>query len=41
MFDENNSMKITFYRPSEMNGSNYLKNPLKISAIIIIENDDK
>ena len=41
-FDEINSMTICFHKTTEMNGSNYLKIPLRSSAIINIANfDDK
>ena len=35
------SMTIYFYKTKELNGSNYVKIPLRSSAILNIENDDK
>ena len=40
-FDKINSMTIYFYKTAEMNGSSYMKIPLRTSAILKIENDDK
>ena len=41
-FDMINSMTFYFYKTSEMNGSNYIKIPLRSSnAILNIENNDK
>ena len=40
-FDKINSMIVYFYRTGELNGSNYVKIPLRSSAILNIENDDK
>ena len=41
-FVEINSMTIYFHKTGgDLNGSNYVKNPLRISAILNIENDDK
>ena len=40
-FDKINSMIIYFYKTTEMNGSNYVKIPLRSSAILNIENNDK
>ena len=40
-FDKINSMTIYFYKTNEMNGSIYVKNPLRSSAILNIENNDK
>ena len=34
-------MKITFYKTDELNGSNYVKVPLRSNAILKTENDDK
>ena len=34
-------MKLTFYKTGNLNGSNYVKIPLRSSAILIIENSDK
>ena len=35
------SMTIYFYKTNEMNGSNYVKNPLRTNAILNVENNDK
>ena len=40
-FDKINSMTIYFYKTNEMNGSNYIKIPLKSCSILHIENNDK
>ena len=40
-FDKINSMTIYFYKTNEMNGSNYVKTPLRSNAILNIENNDK
>ena len=40
-FDKINSMTIYFYKTTEMNGSNYIKIPLRSNAILNIENNDK
>ena len=40
-FDKLYSMTIYFYKTTEMNGSNYVKIPLRSSAILNIENNDK
>ena len=40
-FDKLFSMTIYFYKTSEMNGSNYIKLPLRSNAILNIENNDK
>ena len=40
-FDKINSMTVYFYKTSEMNGSNYIKIPLRSNAILNIENNDK
>ena len=40
-FDEINSMTVYFYKTNEMNGSNYIKIPLRSNAILNIENNDK
>ena len=34
-------MKTKFYKNGKLNGSSYSKTPLRSSAIINIENDDK
>ena len=40
-FDKINSMTLYFYRINEMNGSNYVKIPLRSNAILNIENINK
>ena len=40
-FDKIDSMTIYFYESSEMNGSSYMKIPLRFSAILNTQNDDK
>ena len=40
-FDKKNSMTIYFYKTVEINGSNYIKIPLRSNAILNIENNDK
>ena len=40
-FDKINSMRIYFYKTTEMNGSNYIKIPLRSNAILNAENNDK
>ena len=40
-FDKLYSMTIYFYKTNEMNGSNYIKIPLRSNAILNIENNDK
>ena len=41
IFDKISSMKISFYKTTELNGSSYVKIPLRSSAILIIQNNDK
>ena len=41
IFDKVNSMKIRFYKTSELNGSSYVKIPLGSNALINIKNSDK
>ena len=42
IFDKINSMKISFYKTVELNGTSYVKIPLRSSAILNIQNiDDK
>ena len=41
ILDKINSMKVRFYRTGELNGSIYVKPPLRFSALISIKNDDK
>ena len=40
-FDKINSMTIYFYKTTELNGSNYVKIPLRSNAILNVENIDK
>ena len=40
-FDKINSMTILFYKTNELNGSNYIKVPLRSNVILNIENNDK
>ena len=40
-FDKINTMTIYFYQTGIMNGSNYIKIPLRSNAILNIENNDK
>ena len=40
-FDKINSMTKYFYKTNEMNGSNYIKIPLRSNAILNVENNDK
>ena len=40
-FDKVNSMTIYFYKTNEMNGSKYIKIPLRSNAILNNENNDK
>ena len=41
IFDKINSIKIRFYKTGELNGSSYVKIPLRSNAILKKENDDK
>ena len=41
IFDKMNSMKTSFYKTGEMNGSSYVKIPLRSSALVKNRNDDK
>ena len=41
IFDKINSIKIRFYKNSELNGSSYVKIPLRSNALINIKNNDK
>ena len=34
-------MKISFYKTTELNGTSYVKNPLRSNAILNIQNNDK
>ena len=40
-FDKISSLFIYFFKTGEMNGSNYVKIPLRSNALLIIENNDK
>ena len=41
IFDKINSMEISFYKTTELNGTSYVKIPLRTSAILNIQNNDK
>ena len=41
IFDKINSMKISFYKTTELNGTSYVKIPLRSNAILNIQNNDK
>ena len=41
IFDKLNSMKISFYKTTELNGSSYVKIPLRSSAILNIQTNEK
>ena len=41
MFDKINSMKMRFYTTAELNGSSFVKIPLRSNALIIIKNNKK
>ena len=41
IFDKINSMKISFYKTTELNGTSFVKNPLRSNAILNIQNNDK
>ena len=41
IFDKINSMKITFYKTGELNGTSYIKIPLTSSAILNVQKNDK
>ena len=41
IFDKINSMKISFYKTTEINRSSYVKNLLRSSAILNFQNNDK
>ena len=40
-FDKIISMTIYFYKTQELNGSSYVKIPIRSNAILNIQNDDK
>ena len=41
IFDKINSMKLSFYKTTELNGTSYVKIPLRTNAILNIQNNDK
>ena len=41
IFDKINSMKISFYKTTELDGTSYVKIPLRSNAILNIQNNDK
>ena len=41
IFDKINSMKISFYKTTELNGTSYVKIPLRTSAVLNVQNNDK
>ena len=41
IFDKINSMKTSFYKTGELNGTSYVKIPLRSSAILNVQNNDK
>ena len=41
IFDKINSMKISFYKTTELSGTSYVKIPLRSNAILNIQNNDK
>ena len=41
IFDKINSMKISFYKSVELNGTSYVKIPLRSNAILNIQSNDK
>ena len=41
VFDKINSMKISFYKTVELNGTSYVKIPMRSSAILNVQNNDK
>ena len=41
MFDKINSMKISFYKTTEMNGTSFVKIPFRTNAILNVQNNDK
>ena len=40
-FDKINSLTVYFYKPGELNGSNFFKVPMRSNAILNIQNKDK
>ena len=41
IFDKIKSMKILFYKTAELNGTSYVKIPLRSNAILNVQNNDK
>ena len=41
IFDKINSMKISFYKTTELNGTSFVKIPLRSNAILNFQNNDK
>ena len=41
IFDKINSMKISFYKTTELNGTSYVKIPLRTNDILNVQNNDK
>ena len=41
IFDKVNSMKLSFYKSTELDGTPYVKIPLRSSAILNVQNNDK
>ena len=41
IFDKINSMKLSFYKTTEMNGTSYVKIPLRSNSISNVQNNDK
>ena len=41
IFDKINSVKISFYKTVELNGTSYVKFPLRSNAILNVQNNDK
>ena len=41
IFDKINSMKISFHKTGELNGTSYVEIPLRSSAILNVQNNDK
>ena len=41
IFDKNNSTKISFYKTVELNGTSYVRIPLRSNAILNVQNNDK
>ena len=41
IFDKINSMKLSFYKSTELDGTSYVKIPLRSNAILNVQNNDK